>query len=89
MGARAGDGGRPARRARPTTSRATARARSATATRQRSIAALAAAGVRDAAAEPFDTTLLLGGRGSLDDVMQFLEGGGPTRRLLGDARHPS
>ncbi len=49
------------------------------------IAALAAAGVHDAEAEPFDTTLLLGGRGSLDDVMQFLEGGGPTRRLLGDA----
>lgn len=49
------------------------------------VAALAAAGVRDAAAEPFDTTLLLGGRGSLDDVMRFLEGGGMTRRLLGDA----
>ncbi len=41
--------------------------------------------MRDAGAEPFDTTLLLGGRGSLDEVMRFLEGGGMTRRLLGDA----
>jgi SAM-dependent methyltransferase len=49
------------------------------------VTALTAAGVRDAAAEPFDTTLLLGGAGSLDDVMRFLEDGGMTRRLLGDA----
>jgi SAM-dependent methyltransferase len=46
---------------------------------------LARAGLRDVEAEPFDTTLLLGGRGSLDDIMRYVERNGMTRRFLGDA----
>jgi SAM-dependent methyltransferase len=49
------------------------------------LASLERAGVRDAVAEPFDTTLLLGGRGSREDMMRYVEHNGMTRRLLGDA----
>jgi SAM-dependent methyltransferase len=49
------------------------------------ISALRGAGLRDAVAERFDTTLLLGGRGSLDDLMRYIGRNGMTRRLLGDA----
>ena len=49
------------------------------------VSALTGAGLRDAVAEPFDTTLLLGGRGSHDDIMRYIERNGMTRRLLGDA----
>jgi len=47
--------------------------------------ALEHAGLRDVGAEPFDTTVLLGGRGTFDDAVAFVENSGMTRRFLGDA----
>jgi len=46
---------------------------------------LARAGLEGVEARPFDTTIRLGGRGPLDDVMRFVERSGMTRRLLGEA----
>lgn len=42
------------------------------------------AGLVDAAAEKLETTLLVGGRGSLDDVLSFVENGGMMRAVLAD-----
>ena len=49
------------------------------------IGSLERAGLHDVRADPFDTTILLGGRGPLGDTMSFLEGSGMVRRMLGDA----
>ncbi|MEX2254322.1 MAG: class I SAM-dependent methyltransferase [Acidimicrobiia bacterium] len=49
------------------------------------VGALERVGLTDVAADPFDTRVLLGGYGSLDDVMQFIGNSGMTRRLLADA----
>ena len=49
------------------------------------VRSLERAGLRDVVAEPFDTTMLLGGSGTLADTMRFVEASGMTRRLLGDA----
>lgn len=42
-------------------------------------------GLADVSAEPFDTTMLLGGRGDLASTMEFVADSGMTRRLLADA----
>jgi SAM-dependent methyltransferase len=49
------------------------------------VADLERAGLRDVAAEPYDHSMLLGGRGTLDEVMDHVAAGGMLRRFLGDA----
>jgi SAM-dependent methyltransferase len=49
------------------------------------VRSLERAGLHDVAATPIDATILLGGRGSLEEVLAFVEGSGMTRRLLDGA----
>jgi SAM-dependent methyltransferase len=47
--------------------------------------ALERAGLDDVVADPFDSSILLGGRGSFEDAVAHVTDGGMMRRLLGDA----
>jgi hypothetical protein len=52
------------------------------------VGALEDAGLDGVTAQPFDTAMLLGGRGTLAEVMAFVEDSGMTRRVLSDASPP-
>ena len=64
---------------------ATGPARSASATRPRSCRAFERAGLVDVVATPYDAPILLGGRGSVDDIVAYVRDSAMMRRLLSEA----